>query len=617
MGLKLPPPVRNLLKSTNFWRENGLVVTELKNLRKLTISAMFFTLVGAFLEGITVGLIASFLQGLTTPNDPPIKIGIEWFDVWVLATNAPGGERIYRLAIIVLLAIWLRATFTYLGQYYFILTEARLTDRFRQRVFDQLQSLTLSYFSAARSGELVNSMTTEVNQTRLAFRMLFALITRFSTLIAYIISIFLLSWQLATAAVATFLLLSLTLSRVTAMVREASFAVPKANGNFTSVSLEFVNGIRTIHASSTLNYERRRFYQASKQVRTAYTKVDTLSALVQPLVQAVCSTLLIAIVILAFTAFVSSGQLPAASLITFLFALSRMAPLLSQVNQAKTRLSSYQGALSNVNDLLKPQGKPFFENGSLLFSGLEHSIDFVGVNFAYDPEEDLVLKKINLSLKKGQTTALVGASGAGKTTLVDLIPRFYEPSKGKILIDGIDVRRFDVNSLRYKMAIVSQDTFIFNASVRDNITYGVKIADNETIEEAASQANALEFILDLPEGFDTQLGDRGVRLSGGQRQRIAIARALLRNPEILVLDEATSALDSVTEKLIQESLEKLSRGRTVIAIAHRLSTIVKADQVVVLDKGIVVEQGNYQELLAKQGKLWKYHQMQYQSANVG
>ena len=616
MGLKLPAPVRNLIRSTSFWRENGLVLGELKNLRAVAISAMFFTLVGAFLEGVTVGLIASFLQGLTTPNEPPIQTGIELLDVWFLATNAPVEERIYRLAVIVLLAIWLRAVFTYLGQYYFVLAEAHLTDRFRRRVFDQLQRLTLSYFSATRSGELINSMTIEVNQTRLAFRMLFTLITRFSTLIAYIVSIFIISWQLASAAVGIFFLLSLTLSRVTAMVREASFAVPKANGNFASVSMEFVNGIRTVHASSTQDFERKRFYRASKRVRTAYTKVDTLSALVQPLVQAVCSTLLIVIILVAFGAFVSNGQLPAASLITFLFALSRMAPLLSQVNQAKTRLSGFQGALSNVNELLKPDNKPFFDNGSIPFSGLEHSIDFEGVNFAYKAGEELVLKKINLSFKKGQTTALVGASGAGKSTLVDLIPRFYEPTKGKILIDGINVRRIDANSLRCQMAIVSQDTFIFNASVRDNITYGVKIADDETIEEAARQANALDFILDLPEGFDTQLGDRGVRLSGGQRQRLAIARALLRNPEILILDEATSALDSVTEKLIQESLEKLSRGRTVIAIAHRLSTIVKADQVVVLDKGVVVEKGNYQELLQKQGKLWKYHQMQYESAHV-
>jgi len=196
--------------------------------------------------------------------------------------------------------------------------------------------------------------------------------------------------------------------------------------------------------------------------------------------------------------------------------------------------------------------------------------------------------------------------------LADLIPRFYDPAQGKILIDGVDLREFDIASLRRKLAVVSQDTFIFNTSVRNNIAYALEDVDEAAIWEAAKLANAWEFIQELPQGLDTQLGDRGVRLSGGQRQRIAIARALLRNPDILILDEATSALDSRSERLIQESLEKLSIGRTTIAIAHRLSTIVRADKVVVLDRGRIVEQGGYQELLARRGELWKYHQIQHE-----
>jgi subfamily B ATP-binding cassette protein MsbA len=195
--------------------------------------------------------------------------------------------------------------------------------------------------------------------------------------------------------------------------------------------------------------------------------------------------------------------------------------------------------------------------------------------------------------------------------LADLIPRFYDPTEGLILLNREDLRNFDIISVRRKMAVVSQDTFIFNTSVRENIAYGLEGISEEDIWEAARLAHAVEFIDELPDGLDTILGDRGVRLSGGQRQRIAIARALLRNPDILILDEATSALDSVTEQIIQESLEKLSTGRTVIAIAHRLSTIAKADKVVVLEQGRIVEQGSYQELLTKKGGLWKYHQMQF------
>lgn len=204
----------------------------------------------------------------------------------------------------------------------------------------------------------------------------------------------------------------------------------------------------------------------------------------------------------------------------------------------------------------------------------------------------------------------MGSSGAGKSTLADLIPRFYDPIQGTIRFDGTDLRDYDVTSVRQRMAIVSQDPFIFNATVRDNIAYGSEGADDRAILEAARLANAVDFIQKMPEGLDTQLGDRGVRLSGGQWQRIAIARALLRNPEILILDEATSALDSVSERLIQASLEQLAVGRTVVAIAHRLSTIANADKVVVMEKGRIVEQGTYQELLAQRGRLWNYHQMQ-------
>lgn len=259
---------------------------------------------------------------------------------------------------------------------------------------------------------------------------------------------------------------------------------------------------------------------------------------------------------------------------------------------------------------MKSDDKNYFQNGKLQFKALERAINLVSVDFGYD-DQNIVLHNITLTIEKGKMTALVGASGAGKTTLADLIPRFYNATEGNVYIDEVDIRLFEINSLRRKIAVVSQDTFIFNTDVWQNIAYGTPQATNEQIQEAAKLANALEFILEMPEGFNTQLGDRGVRLSGGQRQRIAIARALLRNPEILILDEATSALDSVSERLIQDSLEKLSVGRTVIAIAHRLSTIAKADKVVVLEAGRIVEQGKYQELLARQGKLWEYHQMQY------
>jgi ABC-type multidrug transport system fused ATPase/permease subunit len=306
---------------------------------------------------------------------------------------------------------------------------------------------------------------------------------------------------------------------------------------------------------------------------------------------------------------VANGSLEVASLLTFLFVLFRMVPAIQELNGCSATLNALQGSVHNIQDLLSTEDKPYLRDGHKPFRGLQHGIEFRSVDFSYDLRSP-ILKDITLTIEKGQTVALVGASGAGKSTLADLVARFYDPVQGQILFDGVDLREYSIASVRQRMAIVSQDTFIFNASVRDNIAYGLPDTKDEEIWQAAELANAKEFIQAMPEGFETILGDRGVRLSGGQRQRIAIARALLRNPEILILDEATSALDSVSEKLIQESLEKLAVGRTVIAIAHRLSTIANASTVVVMEGGKIVEQGTYQALIGQKKRLWNYHQLQ-------
>ena len=246
----------------------------------------------------------------------------------------------------------------------------------------------------------------------------------------------------------------------------------------------------------------------------------------------------------------------------------------------------------------------------LFRSRLQRSIDLVSVDFSYVPGEP-VLHDITLSIKRGETTALVGTSGAGKTTLADLISRFYDPTRGQLLIDGVDLRELKINSLRHRMAIVSQDTFIFNATVGENIVYGMENASDTDIIEAARLANALEFIQDLPNGFATTLGERGVRLSGGQRQRIAIARAILLNPRILILDEATSALDSESEALVQEALERAMENRTVFVIAHRLSTVRKADRILFIENGQIAEAGTHFELLEKQGRYEQFYAQQF------
>ncbi|BAZ27750.1 ABC transporter-related protein [Cylindrospermum sp. NIES-4074] len=612
MHLKLSQPLSNLFKATSFWQNNYLILREFKHFRKIVILALIFSFLAATFEGISLGFLLSFLQSLTSPNAQPIQIGIDWFDTLILGVHTSPISRLYRISGLILLSTWMRASFNYFGQVYTELAQLHLGDRLRKQIFEQLQSLSLSYFAKTRSGELINTITTEIEKIRQGFSGGAFLLTRGLTAFVYIFTMCLLSWQMTLISVSLFALLGVGLSNLNARVRETSFGMTTANANFTSTAIEFINGIRTVHASGTQELERQRYYQASNQVVRTSTKVVFTWTMVRPIAEAVATTVLVGMIILAFTNFVVNGTLQVASLLTFFFVLFRLIPFVQDINGTRAFLSTLQGSADSIKTLLRTDDKTYFQNGRIEFQGLKRSIDLVSVDFSYS-ENQRILNNITLTIERGKTTALVGASGAGKTTLADLIPRFYDATDGYIYIDEIDVRHLEINSLRRKIAVVSQDTFIFNTSVWDNIAYGTPEASEAEIKKAAQLANALEFILEMPEGFDTQLGDRGVRLSGGQRQRLAIARALLRNPEILILDEATSALDSLSERLIQDSLEKLSIGRTVITIAHRLSTIAKADKVVVLEQGRIVEQGKYQELLELKGKFWKYHQMQYES----
>ncbi|WP_081450175.1 heterocyst formation ABC transporter subunit HepA [Nodularia spumigena] len=592
------------------------MLREFKNFRKIAALALVFSFIAATFEGFSIGFLLSFLQNLTTPDAEPIQTGISWFDTWILAANASAIHRLYRISLLILLSTWIRAGFNYLAQVYTEMSQLFLADRLRKQIFDQLQGLPLSYFAKTRSGELINTITTEIERMKQWFSGAAFLITRGITAFVYFVSMCLLSWQLTVISFFLFTLVGVGLSTLNARARETSFSTSIANGNFTSIAIEFINAIRTVQAFSTQEFERERFYNASDNVVSTSTKVVLTWALVRPLAEAIASTILIGMIIFAFTIFVVNGTLQVASLLTFFFVLFRVVPIVQDINGTRAHLSTLEGAADNIKELIRTDNKIYLQNGYVKFTGLQYSIDIVSADFGYDADT-LVLNNITLSIEKGKTTALVGGTGAGKSTLIDLIPRFYDPTEGNVLIDGINIRQFDISSLRQKIAVVSQDTFIFNTTVGNNISYGTEGATEAEIRKVAQLANALEFIDEMPEGLNTQLGDRGVRLSGGQRQRIAIARALLRDPEILILDEATSALDSVTEHLIQESIEKLSVGRTVIAIAHRLSTIAQADKVVVLEQGRIVEQGNYQELLQLQGKLWEYHKTQYEMGQAG
>ncbi|MBM0741086.1 ABC transporter ATP-binding protein [Phormidium sp. CLA17] len=612
MRLKLPTVIHRLLKASSFWKDNQLILREIRFFPKIAVLSLLFPMLAAIFEGFGIGFLLAFLQTLVNADAEPVRSGVEWIDVWVLGANGSKLDQLFRVSALILLSTWIRAIFNYLTAVYTSLARIRLVDRLYRQIFEQLQSLSLSFFGQTQVGNLVNTLTSEVGQLQQFLGSFSFLLTKGLVLLVYAVIAISISWQLTLASVLLFSLMAVGLSTLNRQVRELSFPVSQARGEFTAIASEFINGIRTVQAFATQEFERQRFYRVSDEIAETNTQATMQMSIVRPLAEAAASTILIGMIVVGMSVFVSSGALQVGALLTFIFLLFRLVPAIQEINGSLASMGSMQGSLHAIEELLRRDNKPYLQNGHRQFTNLQRAIEFVSVDFGYG-DESSVLHNITLTISKGQTIALVGSSGAGKSTLADLIPRFYDTTQGDIQLDGVSLREFDITSVRQRIAMVSQETFIFNTSVRNNIAYGIDVDDVEVMK-AAKLANATEFIEELPQGLDTVLGDRGVRLSGGQRQRIAIARALLRNPEILILDEATSALDSVSERLIQASIEQLSVGRTVIAIAHRLSTIRRADKVVVLEQGQIIEQGTYQELLAQRGKLWNYHQMQNSSA---
>ncbi len=574
------------------------------------IITLCFAILAAVCEGFSIGLLIPFLRNI---GDSGEAFSTGWYiiDHYILAVDKSQIERLYRICGIILLAAWGRSGFSYLSEAFATVARVKYVMELRSRVVDQLLSVSLSYYSSTRSGELINSLTTEISRVIQSFQVINVFLIRGTLMVVYIVFMFMVSWELSAIILTFFVILSLTLTRLLRRIQRGGKKVTKAAGHFTSALTELISGVRTIAAFNTQDYERMRMGNAINKLADAMIKNGWQRLKVGPLSQGFVTTILIGIILVATQYYVLPGTLDIALLLAFVFALLRMMPLINELNKQRGMWASLRGSLLNVADLLRHDNKPYLKDGEQVVNDLKKEIVFDNVTFSYGDDAE-VLKDINMTIECGKTTAIVGASGAGKSTLVDLIPRFHDPSSGKVFWDDLDLSDAQIDSLRPKIAVVSQSTFIFNDSVWSNIAYGLEDVPKEKIYEAARRANALDFIEKMEDGFDTVLGDHGVRLSGGQRQRVAIARALLRDPDILILDEATSALDSVSERLVQQSLEELMAGRTVIAIAHRLSTIENADKVVVLEKGEVVEQGSYNELLEKRGKLWEYHALQYQ-----
>ena len=576
------------------------------------VATALVSFLASTLEGFSIGMLIPFLQTFTDGGEP-FTTGITWVDTYVLGVGTSRLTQMYYICGAILIATWLRAVFAYRASILATISRCRIVEDLRMRIVDQLLAVALSFYSQTRSGQILNSIMTEIGRTTTALGIFFTLVTRGSLLVVYLALMFWISWELTLLVLGLLALLSLGLTSLIRRVREQGSVVTEASGAFTERISEFISAVRTVAAYNRQPFERNRLETAVNDLAESVVETTRRTSVIRPLSEAVIGTLLVVFIVITVQFFVVSGNLGIAFVLTFLFALFRALPIVHEINGLRSNWAENRAGLANVAALLRREDKPYLADGTQTTGPLRDGITFEHVTFGYRPG-DPILKDINLHIRAGKMTALVGSSGAGKSTLADLVPRFYDPDDGRILYDGVDLRDLKQHSLRERIAVVSQHTFIFNDTVAANIAYGSPGASPEAIRRAAEEANALDFIEDMEHGFETSLGDKGLRLSGGQRQRIAIARALLKDPDILILDEATSALDSVSEQLVQQSLDRLMDGRTVLAIAHRLSTIQNADWVVVLENGRVVEEGPYAELLARNGHLSTYHEIQFQLA---
>jgi subfamily B ATP-binding cassette protein MsbA len=432
-----------------------------------------------------------------------------------------------------------------------------------------------------------------------------------------IVVLFAISARLTLIALVIAPLLTLALQPILRKLRRGHRRLRGEYGEITSVLQEVISGIRLVKSFRGEPYEDARFTHASHSYASGAARITRVAYLSSPLTELIGTSIAVLVLwIGAQQALGAAGGLDGAELITFMIIVTRLLTPLKQLSQMPTTAQQSMAAAERLFAVLDRPTEVQLDRGTAVVDGFRAGIEFDRVSFAYETEP--VLRDISFQARRGDIVALVGPSGAGKSTLVDLIPRFYDPTSGRVLLDGVDTRDIRIESLRALTGVVSQDTVLFNDTVFRNIAYGAAGSKSrELVIDAARSANAHDFIMDLPAGYETVLGERGTRLSGGQRQRLAIARALLTDPPILILDEATSALDSESERLVQEAIERLLEGRTVFVIAHRLSTVAHANLILVLDRGRIVERGTHDDLLRQNGMYHRLHSMQFRTAAAG
>lgn len=507
-------------------------------------------------------------------------------------------------AIAILVLVLVKVTFVYVREYVMSSVQQKLLMRFRLDLFDTIVFLPVRYFDVQRTGRIMSRITNDVNMMEQSLYQIVEMSQNAVYTLVFATALFLTNWQLTIFTVVIFTISGFITRRFGDRIRSFSREITNTLADISAFLQEKINGIRIVKSFNREEHEQKEFRRKVESNYHFSMKIVRTMALLSP-VNELFNTIVVALLVI-FTAFLFiNASMTIEGMISFLILMTFLAKPVKAIGENIARLQKSLVSAGYIFEMLDLDKEKMPAGAIDVHAPIVHGeVEFKNVSFSYDGEGP-ALKDITVKVRAGEKVALVGPSGSGKTSLVNLIPRFYEVSKGTILIDGTDTKTMSLKTLRSHIGIVPQEVVLFSGTILDNIRYGRLEASEEDVKEAARNANAHEFIDRLEKQYDTEVGERGVQLSGGQRQRIAIARAILRDPKILLMDEATSALDTESELAVQEAVDRLMKGRTAFIIAHRLSTVYRSDRILVLERGSIVEEGSHAELLRKDSGLYK------------
>ena len=582
-------------------------------------------IVFVFLNTASIWLTASLINNILADFDKIVQAQAEWagkagltlnekLKYWtnVLILRETPLESLKILCLSILTVFFIKNIFLYIKNILLRTVELKLVKEIRDRLYKHIQTLSLGYFNRQHTGSITSIVMNDVEQLQIALAVVFQrLFVEPINILTFVALLFIISWKLALIAIIIIPLAGIAILSIGRSIRRKSRRTQAKIAEIMQILTETVTSIRIVKAFVNEKEEVKNFTRESKHYFKLLLKRARLDLIAGPTTETF--GVIIGVVLLWYGGMEVLAQkgVSAEDFIRFILILFSILGPIKQLSNVNLKIQIGAASAERIFGLLDTPPEIVEDPDPVELDVFNNAIEFDQIHFEYSDADERVLDGVSFTIKKGEIVALVGPSGSGKSTIADLIPRFFDVSKGALRIDGKNVRKISFSSLRGSMGIVTQEVILFNDTIRKNIAYGQSDVTEEAIQKAAEAANALEFIKQTPDGFDTLIGERGVNLSGGQKQRLAIARALLKNPPILILDEATSALDTESEKMVQKAIEVLMKDRTVLVIAHRLSTVQNADKIVVLDKGKILEVGSHNELYEKGGLYRRLYDIQF------